>query len=333
MPKIPQINFERLVSRQVARRLSKLLDLAGIKMSINKLLEIIIVGSFAIFVIALFALYALKFSMPVDIVLAFVSAGVYIAAIYMVLQYFIDKRKTLLEQMLPDYFQIASANLRSGIALDRALLLAARPEFKFFSDDVKDMGRRVLGGETLDTALNELAGKYRSFQLQHAVRMMLEAVRFGGAMADLLDQLSRDLRNQQLMQKEVAGQLLMYSIFIAFAGLIAAPVLYGLTSQMIVVTDTVWKGILAQNPGGLPTTGVSFLKPSPPKISPNTYHEFSILAIITITGFASLIMSAISSGSAIKGIRYLPIFIVAGFGIYLVVQNLIGAIFSSIGSV
>jgi hypothetical protein len=331
--KTPQINFEKLVSRSVVRRLSRLMDLAGMKMSINKMLEIIIVGAFLIFVAALFLLYALKFATAIDIVLAFVSAGVYIAAIYMILQYLIDKRKTMLEQMLPDYFQIASANLRSGIALDRALLLAARPEFKFLTDDIKDMSRRVMGGETMDAALTEFANRYRSYQLQHAVRMMLEAVKFGGAMADLLEQLSKDLRSQQLMQKEVAGQLFMYSIFIAFAGLVAAPVLYGLTSQMIVVTDTVWKGILAQNPGGLPTTGVSFLKPSPPKISPATYHEFSILAIITITGFASLIMSAISSGSAIKGMRYLPLFVVAGFGIYLAVQSVIGAVFSSIGSV
>ncbi|MEM3227867.1 MAG: type II secretion system F family protein [Candidatus Micrarchaeaceae archaeon] len=334
MPTKPMhIDFEKLVSRSVVRRLSRLIDLAGIKTSVNKMLEIAIIGALAIFIAAAFITYAFKLPIALDVIVAFVSGGVYIAAIYMVLQYFIDKRKTLMEQMLPDYFQIASANLRSGIALDRALLLAARPEFKFFTEDVKDMSRRVMGGETMETALNELAMKYRSFQLQHAVRMMLEAVRFGGAMADLLEQLSKDLRSQQLMQKEVAGQLFMYSIFIAFAGLIAAPVLYGLTSQMIVVTDTVWKGILAQNPGGLPTTGVSFLKPSPPKIAPSTYHEFSILAIVTITGFASLIMAAISSGSAIKGLRYLPLFIVAGFGIYIVVQHVIGAVFTSIGSV
>ena len=136
-------------------------------------------------------------------------------------------------------------------------------------------------------------------------------------MADLLEQISKDMRQQQLTQKEIAGQMLMYSIFIAFAGLIAAPVLYGLTSQMIVVTDTVWKGILAQNPGGLPTTGISFLKPSPPKITADTYHDFSLAAIIIICGFASLIMSAISSGSAIKGLKLMPVFIVAGIVILL----------------
>jgi hypothetical protein len=162
--------------------------------------------------------------------------------------------------------------------------------------------------------------------------MILESLRYGGAMADLLEQISKDMRNQQLTQKEVSGQLFMYSIFIAFAGLIAAPVLYGLTSQMIVVTDEVWKGILTQNPGGLPTTGISFLKPSPPKITPQTYHDFSLVSIIIITGFASLIMSAISSGSAIKGLKYLPVFIIIGIMIFFVMQAIIASMFASIGS-
>ena len=50
----------------------------------------------------------------------------------------------------------------------------------------------------------------------------------------MIEQIAKDMRSQQLTQKEVAGQLFMYSIFIAFAGLIAAPVLYGLTAQMII---------------------------------------------------------------------------------------------------
>ena len=326
-----QINFERLVSRNVARKLSVEMDLAGVKMGVNKLLSYAIVGAFAILIIVAFALFLSKLSPIISFGVGIAGAGMYLAAIYVILEYMIDKRKSMMEAMLPDYFQIASANLRSGIALDRAMLLAARPEFKFFSDDIRDMSRRIFGGETLDNALRGVAVKYRSYQLSHAIRMMSEALRYGGAMADLLDQISKDIRNQELMQKEVAGQLFMYSIFIAFAGLIAAPVLYGLTGQMITVTDTVWKGILASNPGGLPSAGVSFLKPSPPKITPGTYKDFSLAAIVIITGFASLIMSAISSGSAVKGIKYLPLFIIIGIGIYFVVGKVIAALFAGIG--
>ncbi len=328
------IRFERLVSRRAVIYLSRQLDLAGMKISIERVLRMMILFGIIIMIVVAAALtIIIKLNAVLGVAAGVISWAVFAAAIYMIIEYRIDGRKTKLEKMLPDYFQLASANLRSGIALDRAMLLAAKPEFSFFSEDVQDMSRKLFSGETMEAALTELSGKYKSVQLQHSIRMMIESLKYGGAMADLLDQISRDQRAQQIAQKEIAGQMLMYSIFIAFAGLIAAPVLYGLTSQMILVTDTVWKGILAQNPGGLPTTGISFLKPSPPKITPAQYHDFSLIAIIAITGFASLIMSSISSGSAIKGLRWLPLFVLGGLGIYLVVGTMIGTIFSSIGGI
>jgi hypothetical protein len=327
-----QIRFERLVSRSVGVRLSRELDLSGVNMSVEKLLKIMILGAIVLLIITSFTVYVLLKSALIAAGAGLGAGTLYVVLVYLLLEFRIDARKTKLEDMLPDYLQIASANLRSGIALDRALLLAARPEFTFLSEDVKVMNRRIFGGENFDTALRAFTERYRSYQLSHAVRMILESLRYGGAMADLIEQISKDMRNQQLTQKEVAGQMLMYSIFIAFAGLIAAPVLYGLTSQMIVVTDTVWKGILTQNPGGLPTTGVSFLKPSPPKITADEYRYFSLASIIIICGFASLIMSAISSGSAIKGLRLLPVFIIVGILIFFVVQYVIALMFAGIGA-
>jgi flagellar protein FlaJ len=326
------VRFEMLVSRGVARGVSHELDLAGMKITVETLLRMAIVGFFALFVISI-AVGVLVFNLyaPIAGGAGLGIGAVYVVFIYMILEYRIENRKTRLEEMLPDYLQITSANLRSGIALDRAMLLSARPEFGFLSDEIKDMNKRIYSGENFDNALHEFANRYRSFELTHAVRMMVEALRYGGAMADLIEQIAKSMRNNQLVQKEITGQLFMYSIFIAFAGLIAAPVLYGLTSQMIVVTDTIWKGILASSPGGIPNIGMSFLKPSAPKISSQSYYDFSLISIMVITGFASLIMSAISSGSAVKGLRYLPIFLVLGIVIFLVMQHVIASVFASIG--
>jgi archaeal flagellar protein FlaJ len=327
-----EIKFDRLVSRNVVVALSKELDLAGVKISVDKLLQIMITGSILLLIAVSFGLYIAGFNVLIDASGGLISPVMFVVIIYLSLEYRIDARKTKLEEILPDYLQITSANLRSGIALDRAMLLAARPEFGMLSDDIKEMNRRIFGGENLDSSLREFASRYRSYQLTHAVRMILESLRYGGAMADLIEQIAKDMRSQQMTQKEVSGQLFMYSIFIAFAGLIAAPVLYGLTAQMITVTDAVWKGILTQNPGGLPSTGISFLKPSPPKITPQTYHDFSLVAIAIITGFAGLIMSAISSGSAIKGLKWVPVFIIIGIIVFIVMQALIGGIFAGIGA-
>ncbi|MCL4389372.1 type II secretion system F family protein [Candidatus Marsarchaeota archaeon] len=326
------INFERLVSRSVARQLSRELDLAGIKSNVNRILSYLIGGAILILIVGAFTAFFSGLGVGLSFIIGLGAAAFFIAFGYVYLEYLIDKRKGKMEESLPDYFQIASANLRSGISLDRALLLAARPEFGSISEDIRDMSRRIFGGETLENALRAVGDKYRSYQLTHAIRMILEALRYGGGLADLLGQIAKEIRAQQIVQKEVSGQLFMYSIFIVFAGLIAAPVLYGLTGQMIGVTDAVWKGILASNPGGLPSIGVSFLKPSPPVITAGEYKDFSLAAIIVVTGFASLIMSAINSGNPLRGLKYLPVFILAGIGIYFVVSQVLSVLFAGIGA-
>ncbi len=328
------ISFEKLVSRQVVRFLSDELDLAGAKMTVERLLEIMIVGGLGVFIIVPVLLVEFLGINPAISALGGIGAAIFMeVATYLVLELYIDQRKNFVDSVLPDYLQIVAANVRSGISLDKAMLLAARPEFKFFSEDIRLINKELYAGETMQNALLLLANKYRSLQLKHTVRMTVEAIQYGGGMTDLLNQIAKDLRNQQMIQREVSGQLFMYTIFIAFAALIGAPTLYGLTTQMITVTDTVWAGILQQNPGGLPTTGISFLRPSPPKITVTAYHDFAIIAVLLITGFGAFIVSTIATGSVVKGIRYLPVFIIVGLAVFFAVNTLIGGIFGAISSV
>ncbi|MGC8699428.1 MAG: type II secretion system F family protein [Candidatus Micrarchaeia archaeon] len=327
------ISFEKLVARNVVVFISRELDLAGSKMTVNRFLGIAIVGGLLILILTSYTLFFMKFNIGIDALAGIFIAILYEVMLYMLLEFNIEKRKTFVETILPDYLEIVAANVRSGISLDKAMILAARPEFKFFSDDVKLVNKQLYAGSTLQSTLLSLAERYRSFQLKHTVRMLNEAIQYGGGMTDLLNQVAKDIRNQQMVQKEISGQMFMYTIFIAFAAIIGAPTLYALTTKMMTITDTVWAGILAQNPGGLPTTGVSFLRPSPPKITIGMYEDFALTAVILITAFGSFIVSAISTGSIIRGLRYLPIFILVGLGIFYVVGAVIGSMFASISGV
>ncbi len=325
--------FERLVSRSVVKYISDELDLSGVKIAVNTFIEIALVGFFALFLIVpALLIISLHFNTTIAAAVGLVAGAGFEMALYVYLEFQIEKRKTFIETLLPDYLQLVAANIRSGISLDRALLLARRPEFGFFTQDIEVINKQLYSGETMVNALNNLAKMYRSVQLKHTVRMILEAVRYGGALADLLNQIAKDLRVQQTIQKEIAGQLFMYTIFITFAAVIASPALYGLTLQMITITDKVWAGILQQNPGGLPTTGLSFLKPSPPQITTGAYFDFAIIAILITTSLSSFTVSAITSGEPIRGIRYLPVFVVCGLVIFYLVTLLMGSIFSGLGT-
>lgn len=326
-----RIDFERLVSRRVGVFIQRLIDLSGMKISLNTFLEYVVVGFFIFFIgSGAVMLFILNIPGALSFLFGLLIGLIYIVMIYGILNYQIDSRTAKMEKILPEYFQLVAANLKSGMSIDRSMLLASRPEFSPFSDDVHKMNNKLFSGESFERGLKELADSYKSNTLNRSVRLIIEAERFGGKMADLINDIAKDIRDQQLIQKEIAGQLFMYSIFIAFAGLVAAPVLYGLTSQMIKITDTVWKGILTSNPGGLPSTGATFLKPQPPLITIGEYHTFSLLAIIIITGCAAIIMAAINSGKPVRGIRMVPIFIIMGLGIFLIVGTVVAGLFGSI---
>jgi len=63
------------------------------------------------------------------------------------------------------------------------------------------------------------------------------------------------------------------------------------------------------------------------------YQSFALTAVILITSFGSFIVSAISTGSVIRGLRYLPIFVLVGLGVFYLVGTVIGTMFSSISGV
>lgn len=328
------IEFDKLVSRSVIRLLESELKLAGSKADVHKFIQMMIMGGVGFFAIVPFALvFGANINPGFAALGGLITSALFEIIIYAILEFKVEQRKSFIENLLPDYLQLAAANVRSGIALDKAMVLAARPEFGYFSEDVKEMNKELYVGVTLQASMVNLGKRYRSLQLQHTIRMMNEGIQYGGGMTDLLNQIAKDLRNQHMVQKEISGQLFMYTIFIAFAALVGAPALYALTSQMITVTNTVWVGILKQNGGGLPTVGVSFLRPSPPKITTATYYNFSLAAVLLITGFGAFIVSAISTGSVIRGIRYLPIFLAVGLLVFFAVSALIGGIFGTISGV
>ena len=327
------IIFERLVGRNVSRFLSDELDLSGLRMSVNDFLGIAIIGWLVIMIAGAFAaLLLLNIEAALALLTGIGLSTIYEVILYAILEMKIEGRKDFVENVLPDYLQLTAANMRSGVSLSRAMIMAVRPEFKYFGDDINILGRQIYAGDTMPNAFRQLSNKYRSVTLKRTVRVILEAEQYGGGLADLLNQIGKDLRGQHIVQKEVAGQLFMYTIFIAFAALVGAPTLYGLTNQMIGVTTKVWSQINIGNVGSTAALGASFIKLSKPQITPNAYFVFSLIAITIISGFGAFIISAISTGSAVKGIRYLPVFIIVALVVFFVVGAVMSTLFSSFGS-
>ncbi len=138
------IVFERLVGRDVARFISSELDIAGVKTTVNNFIMIAIVGWIAITVLVSFGLFiGLGLNPGIALLGGIGLSVIYEVILYAILEFRIDQRREFVENILPDYLQLTAANMRSGVTLSKAMVMATRPEFKYFADDINILGRQL----------------------------------------------------------------------------------------------------------------------------------------------------------------------------------------------
>lgn len=300
-------NIGRFVPRRQMLRIEQLLIYAGLERMPELLIGFLTLAAVVISIM----LFVLSVQVPTvsqySVLIALCGLLVFpVAYLYLVLR--VDARKKKIESVLPDFLQLAAANVRAGMPVDQAMWQAARPEFGLLSEEITNVAKLTFGGEPFAQTLDRLGERFDSKNLQRTVRLIKQGLASGGEMADILEETAVDIRNGQIIRKEISTALLMYVIFIVFASTIGAPFLYGVSYKMISVLEKVWVQLPDLGTAQVPA-GSMFLTPKAPTITSN---EFLIFALVSsfITGFfASVIIAVIQVGSKKHFVRYFPIFL------------------------
>jgi len=252
-----------------------------------------------------------------------------LAYLYLTLR--IDKRKRKVEDALPDFLQLAAANVRAGMPIDQAMWQAARPEFGLLSEEVTAVAKLTFGGEPFAQTLDRLGERVDSKNLQRTIRLIKQGLISGGEMADILEETGIDIRNGQIIRKEITTALLMYIIFIVFASTMGAPFLYAVSYKMISVLEEVWVEIpqMDQSSTAQIASG-SFLTPTAPSITAQEFLVFALVASFITSFFASVIIAVIQVGSKKHFIRYFPIFLGMAAIIFFVIIFALDIFFAGI---
>ena len=189
-----------------------------------------VVGLSFIMSIAMFAILSPIFVFtgfgPLGVAIGAGLGGAVVAFTYLFFMLVADSRANQIERVLPDALQLISANVRAGMTIDRAILLAARPEFGVLEEEIKMVGARTMGGKSLKVALNEMTKTIKSSILDRTIKLLLEGIASGGELAHLLEEVANNVRTTQTLKKEIKSSVMTYSIFILFAAVVAAPFLF-----------------------------------------------------------------------------------------------------------
>ncbi len=255
-----------------------------------------------------------------------VSVGVF-ALFHGFLLLAIDKRSKFVEKILPDALQLVAANMKSGYIPSRALLLSARKEFGPLSEAIKNAGKEMMTGKPLQESLNELTRTIKSEILETTVKLMKRGIKAGGQLVSLFEETAIDIRRKEAIKRETRANIMMYGIFIGFAGCVGAPALYALSSYLVTTISKL---------GGMTHIPEDVSSRLPLKLTfglqvdPSFLTIFSVVAIIITTTFGSLIMGLIGSGSERAGIKYLPPLLIISLLIYYLTGVIISGIFSTL---
>ncbi|HEY9705246.1 MAG TPA: type II secretion system F family protein, partial [Allocoleopsis sp.] len=234
-----------------------------------------------------------------------------------------------IEENLPDFLQLASANISAGMTIDRALWYAVRPKFGILAKEMETVAKSTIAGEDLEKALVKLSLRYESRILRETINLIVEGIQSGGQMADLLNKLSTNIKETQLMKKEISASVTTYAIFIGVATVLASPVLFALSTQLLIIIQKIFSTINIDKTVG--SAGLFSFNFSGDSIDLKNFRRFAILVLVISSFFSASIISVIRKGSVKDGIKTIPFFIAVSIVLYylasLMFASVMGGLF------
>jgi pilus assembly protein TadC len=235
---------------------------------------------------------------------------------------FVIFRRTLrIEEVLPDFLEEVSTNLRAGMSFDKALWNSVEPEFDVLEREIEIVAKKVMAGEDTEKALKDFADKYNSTLLQESMDMIIIGLKSGGNISDLIDRIVDNVKQASYLRKELIASVTSFIIFIAAVAVVISPILFALSFNLMQIIQGLGEKLTSGSNLSLP------FKVGAKSINPEDFILFSKIAVIIISSVASIIIADLREGSIKAGIKYLFIFIPSAFIIYIVSLQLFTGVF------
>ena len=243
-----------------------------------------------------------------------------------------DTRRRRVEEVLPDFLSLSASNVRAGMTIDQAMWYAAKPEFGVLSEEVSIVAKKTFGGVPFNQAIDYLTDRFNSKPIRRAVALIKQGLASGGQLADILERTAEDTRQMQVLRKEIAASLLMYIIFIVFAGALGTPFLFAISGRLVSMLENVFATLpsASSSVSSFSTVQFSFITSSHAAISSADFGLFTILSCAMTAVFSALIIGVISKGSKKDGIPYIPFLLIASLVVLFLVSIVLDSFLSNI---
>ena len=274
--------------------------------------------------LSLFQIYIYSFVSWFAVQIFFVTLS--ILFVYFLLDLKIFFRTQQMEDHLPDFLEVVSANLKGGMTFERALWGAIKPRFGILGSEMARASKKVMTGYDISSSLKELADTYDSLMLHRTFDLMITELESGGNVSKLIDKIVDNLKEIKSLKDEMSASSIAYVIFISVIVIVISPMLFALSFHLLLsLLGFIKKLSLAtQNVSSLPFNFSSA------NVDPKDFKIFSIVAISIISLFSSMIVSIVEKGDIKGGVKYIPIYTISSIALYFLFIKILGIFFVGI---
>lgn len=259
-------------------------------------------------------------------IIQIILAATMVSTIYFYMDLKIYDRTRQMEEVLPDFLQIVSSNLKGGMSFEKSLWSAINPKFKVLSEEIGIAAKKVMTGEDIEVALAEFIEKYNSPMLKRSIELIISEVEGGGKISDIIDRVIYNLKQTKDLKEEMSASVLTYVIFITTIVILISPGLFALSYNLLIMIGSFMSKLAL---GNLSSAGINMpLSFSGVSIDPNMFKKFSYAALATIAIFSSMIVSIIQKGNVKGGVRFIPVFVASSLFFYWLFMYILSIAFS-----
>lgn len=272
-----------------------------------------LVAALALGLLVFLGLLMLKINEPLLGVLAFsIVLDVMVGYPYMKGR----SRIEAIEEALPDALKQISDTLKTGSTYEYALREVATAQYGPMSEEMKKVLRKLEEGENFENSLMSLTRSVDSRLVGRVITIIVDTVRAGAQLAEILDDISQDVREMNRISSERKTKTILQVIFMVAAGVMVAPFIFGLVS---VVIDFLIR--TSGNTGAVSGAGLTAVKGARDLIILSIKGYIFIIAIA-----ASVMIGAMRDGKLSKSLLYAPLLLMVAYAVFFASQVLVGTI-------
>jgi flagellar protein FlaJ len=230
------------------------------------------------------------------------------------------KRIDSIEENLPDALRQMADTLRSGGTYEYALREIASSEYGPLRKEMEKVLRKLEEGENFENALMTLSRDVDSRLIKRTMTIIVDSVKAGAGLADLLTQISDDVRAMHRMGRERKSRTIMQTIFIFLASSMVAPAIFGFTATIISILLGSVSGVAASSAeiaAAEAATGIIFLG----------VHFYLLVEVAA----AAAMISLMREGRLSKVVFYFPPLIFLAYVCYLLAGILSKMLITGVG--